>query len=534
MAARGLGRVQIANTLGDRRDAGAVTVLAVLVSNEGRHSTAAAEAAIMALGKIATPEACEKLAQLRKEKDFPYALAPVLASLNAAGVLSAPVNGKAPSKANLKAAMEIYRELAGPSHWPMYVSRAAFAALLRLDPAGAEKRILDTFQNDKSALKFYYANLKPVAIAGIRSVKSWGASAKFAAEMPNLQPSEQLLLLEALGARGDSGARKALLAVLKTNDAALRNAAISALGQLGDASLVSPIVKALAPRTPETSADIFKGAMLEQTLVRMSGGKKVDQAIAAELKNCPESQKSVLISVLAKRDAKSAMPALLKETVNPAVAGEAFRALAVLAGAEDGPMLLDTLVRLQDPKAAEAAQEAAAQALSKMPAPAASALVRKALAQGKAQETRSALVRLLSSCPDDGALSELKSAASDPALRESAFQALEYWPDLGAWDMLAASYTKPESEGQRVRALRALVRLAGEANSHVDAKLTDRYKELLAGAKNDNDRKLILSALSGAAHPQALELAKSLVANDAVRAEAEIAVQKITEALKKK
>jgi hypothetical protein len=55
---------------------------------------------------------------------------------------------------------------------------------------------------------------------------------------------------------------------------------------------------------------------------------------------------------------------------------------------------------------------------------------------------------------------------------------------------------------------------------------------LLASAKTDDDRKLVLGALSGAASPEALALAAEQLANTGVRAEAELAVKKIAEAIK--
>jgi hypothetical protein len=46
------------------------------------------------------------------------------------------------------------------------------------------------------------------------------------------------------------------------------------------------------------------------------------------------------------------------------------------------------------------------------------------------------------------------------------------------------------------------------------------------------DLRLILGALGGAAHPEALQLALPLLENTGVRAEAEVAVRKIAEAIK--
>ena len=57
---------------------------------------------------------------------------------------------------------------------------------------------------------------------------------------------------------------------------------------------------------------------------------------------------------------------------------------------------------------------------------------------------------------------------------------------------------------------------------------------LIEGARDAADLKQILGALGGAAHPEALELAKSLLDKPGIQAEAEVAVKKITESLKAK
>jgi hypothetical protein len=106
------------------------------------------------------------------------------------------------------------------------------------------------------------------------------------------------------------------------------------------------------------------------------------------------------------------------------------------------------------------------------------------------------------------------------------------WPDSSAWESLAAVYQHPENESLRNVALRGLVRLAGEDNGHPDGQLVERYRQLLAGARGDGDRKLILGSLGGAASPEALQLALLLLENAGVRAEAEVAVKKIAGAIK--
>jgi HEAT repeats len=272
-------------------------------------------------------------------------------------------------------------------------------------------------------------------------------------------------------------------------------------------------------------------------LVSLQGQGTTDQAIVAELKSSPADVKVRLCSVLALRGARGAMPALLAETgsSDTAIAGAAFHALGLIAGPADLPTLLQSLVDLRADGARAEAETATARVLSKVTdVSQRSDAVRAELARRSDIESRCSLLRLLPNAADANSLAVVKVACRDqePRIREAAVRALADWPDATAWDTLLAIYRQPESESQRTLALGALVRLTNDLNAKPDAALMERYRHLFAGARSDDERKLILSALAGAAHPDALPIAMSLVSNSGVRAEAELAVKKITEAIK--
>ena len=119
-------------------------------------------------------------------------------------------------------------------------------------------------------------------------------------------------------------------------------------------------------------------------------------------------------------------------------------------------------------------------------------------------------------------------------MREAAGRALAEWPDMSAWEPLFTLWTKPENDAQRSLALHGLVRLADAANAAPDEKLRGRYRELLAGARGDDELKQVLSALGGDAEPEALQLALPWLERPGVRAEAEAAVKRIAEGIKQK
>ena len=160
--------------------------------------------------------------------------------------------------------------------------------------------------------------------------------------------------------------------------------------------------------------------------------------------------------------------------------------------------------------------------------------VRAALAKSTTIEARCSLLRLLPNAADAHALAALKAAGGDqePRIRDAAVRALGTWPDATGWNALQAVFQQPENDTQRALALRALVRLAGDLNAKPDPELIKRYRQLLAGARDDDERKLILGILAGVAHPEALDLALSLLSQAGVRAETELAVKKIAASIK--
>ena len=506
-------RIQIINTLGDRRDAKAVALLAQSAADA---NSDVARAAIEALGKVGNQAAWQAVASLSKGANPALQAALTEATVRCADALT--------RAGDSKAAMPIYEGLLATSQ-PAYVRRAAFDALLRLDKARAQQRILEVLRGSDFTLK-------PVAIANVRTLASSTASEVFAAELPRLQPQEQVWMIDSLAARGDVLACTAIGNSLTSPDATVRRAAINSFSRIGDVWCVPLLAGAL-----DQSTDAEERRALETALISLRGGAQTDNTIVAALKKSSGNTRASLVSALARRQGPAANALLLAEAgeSDAAVAKAALRALSQTATGKELTPLLERLTGTRDAEVRSEAEGAAAQAIARMDDTARrTALVREALGWAQSMDSRIALLGLLPVCGDATALAALKAAAtdSDSRIRDAVVRALADWPNVSAWDALADIYRQPATESLRGLALRGLVRLAGEENAHPDAKLVERYRLLLAGARVEADYRLILGALSGDAQPEALELAVPLLDNSAVHAEAEIAVKKIAEAVK--
>lgn len=509
----GRSQAQVAHALGVRGDVQAVAALEQLTVAD---DVVVAEAAIIALGKIGTPATWGTLANLRKQPPAALSRAVAESSFLLAETLV--------TQGNQEAAQAIYLEYLAPAN-PADLRRGALSALLRLDRDGGVERMSQVLAGSDAALK-------PVAIAALSDVKSADASAKFAALLPKLEASEQALMVQALARRGDPAALTAVQSQLASADKAVRLTAITALGESGDASTVTVLARALMG-----AKDAEELKAIELALSGLKGGDEVDKALAAQLRNRMAGPKAPFLAALVRRANPWSAPILAAEAASsdPAMAKLAFQGLSRVAGPDDLPMAIKAIGDLRAEAARDEAEASIGQVLNRSGDPAkGSAVVREALSSAKSVEARGSLIRLLATCPDALGLDAVKAALGDSnaAVKDAARRTLAGWPDASAWDALKALYGQAGSESERVLALRGLVRLLGEQNAHPDAQLVGRYQELLVGAKGDNDRKLILGALAGCPHPEALKLAVGQLANAGVRAEVKLAVEKIAEAIK--
>ncbi len=509
----GIPLVQVVHAIGVRRDSKAVSQLARVAEN---NDEAATGAALVALGRIATPAALETLSMIRQKQS------PALAAdANEATMLAA---SHLVASGDLSAAQKLYEKLV-ESGVQSQVRRGAFEALVRLDPDGGQQRAAGTMASNESLLK-------RSAIASVATMKGKGISKRFAAVMTSLQPEEQALLIQALAARGDADARVAIHERVATPILAVRMAAIHALGQAGDTYSVAVLANSLRgkPTTEELKA-------IESALSSLPLDDAVDAAIARELANRTEDSRLALLAALVRRANRSSLPALKIEAASsdPKMARLAFLGLSRVVTADDLPVLLKALISLRATGVREEVESAVAQAMNRMgKGPRQSAAVRAAIGQSLSVDARASLLRLLAACPDRDGLSAVTASLSETnqTIKEAAIRTLAEWPDITAWESLVAVYLQTDVETHRVVALRGLVRLLGEQNAKPTANSIERYQAVLAKSKSDSDRKLILGALADCAHPEALKIAVAHLSDTSVRAEAEAAVKRIAHALK--
>ena len=514
----GVSLVQVVSTLGNRRDTRSVAELARLVNHPDPQ---VAQAATLALARVANRAARRTLTTLRRAPNPAVATILDEASLLEAEALVA--------KRDLKAARQIYEKLIQPTH-SNQVRAGALDALLTLKGTRIEDRILSILDRRDFALQ-PDAPLRPVAIAAIGRLHNARAGLTFAGVLDRLPASEKVLLIQALADLGPHAPRPALAAQLRSDVTAVRLAVIRAFAQLGDPADIPTFAEALtAAQTAE------ERRLVEAALIQLPEESTTDQALLAQWTPASPQAQAGLLNVLGRRGSRAAIPVLFAgaRSSETTVARAGLQGLGRVGTPAEVPAMIDLYASLPPGAVRDDAETALARTLERMPdiAGRTQAICTK-LDAATTTEARLALIRLLPLAGGAQALHAARAAAADPheSIRDAGVRALTEWPSPEAADDLIALYRDAPAPAHQSLALRGLARLAREANASPNTGLTDRYRQVLDLARNDDDRRLVLGALGACFHPNALALALEQRQHLPVRPEADQAVRRIAHAL---
>ena len=183
--------------------------------------------------------------------------------------------------------------------------------------------------------------------AGLEQVRSSARGPEltrvFAGELSKLDSEGQIALLDALADRGDVAARPAVLELVSaSHDAAVRAAAIGALGRVGEAEDLPLLIKTAT-----------EGGKLERVAARDAltqfSGESVNKSLATALQSARPKAKEALIEILATRRASDQLPLLLAATVDKAagVRRAAMNALGQIGRPDEIAQMLPGVLKAQ-------------------------------------------------------------------------------------------------------------------------------------------------------------------------------------------
>ncbi len=503
-------RIGIINTMGDRPESShwrSINTLKVLVNGSDE---AAALATLNALGKIGGTRVADVLdhatvADTRKEA-WASAYLRCASSVAAAG--------------NTERAEKMCQTLVDGAY-PAPVAAGAFVALVRTQNERAVPLIVKMLFSDNTLMQ-RAAESSVIAVPGHAATKALVQSL-----MELKTPEEKIGLLTALAARGDAVDVTAPVNHLAADsNADVRQAAIEALAQLGDASSVPVLAAALKEDGAiETSA--------HHSLKDLQG-PGVAEALAEQSTAAVPPVRVQVLALLAERHQTEALPAIRRSIhdKDAAISRAALRALAVLGTQDDFKPLLEML--LQDKDDGQQSQIAATMSAIGRRIPDKAALSTPVL-QALPQADAKAKLQLFNVLSGFGGTESLQAARSfltsdDAQVKKAAVRLLADWPDATPMADLLGVTKNDGDDADKILALRGYIRMAGLTGNATQK--VENYQAAMALAARPDEKRLVLAGLSDVADAGSLKMTEGYLDDAALKSEAFTAYEKIAEALK--
>jgi len=496
-------RLGLISTLADRKSTAAVPALSGLLTGDPETAAAAASA----LARIGGP----------------LALAALLKTLPAAsaGLKDGVAEALLRTAADAKSGPEVYEAVLAAK--PGRAARfAALRAKIAASGAKTPSLILESLASSDPVVQSSAIGLIPGAFDA-------SALPPILAALSKLPETGQVELIAVLAHYPGSAVLPAVLSAAGSESREVRISALHALGRTGDASTVPFLARAAA------------GAVtVEQTAARdaLSGlkGKDVDEAILNRLAAETEANvQAELVRAVAERKIFAGKTAAVQLAASPSpkVRREAVRAVREIGTPSDIPAFLDLYLKAAEDtekQNLEAAIVGLSQKFSQMEARSGAVRARLAvLEKNKDAAGRTALFGLLARIGDDSSLDLLRRALAEkpPAVAEAAARALIAWPSAAAKDdafEMAESWPGPTV---RILALRGAVRMTALERYRAPKSVVRDLGRALKLAERSEERKLILGRLPRFACPEAVALAGGLLSDPDVKAEADLAIDRI-------
>lgn len=505
-------RLGMISSLGHRGSRQAVADLARIA---GGTDEAAAEAALAALGGIATQDAANSLVRFLGSEDEWLRISAAGALLRCAETLMAA------GEADL--AFPFYRQLLG-SDISLSTSRAALQGLIAVSGDGGRDRILDVLRNEDTRMHSAAIGMVPLTFDASDILP-------LCELLPRLPAPSRIQLISALSGFKNDMVLVTMIQALSSPEPEVRMASLHAVQKQGKASTARLLVRHAA-----------RSRGVEQAAARSAlwnlKGEAVDDAILAAL---PEENDPALVRELVRsmgeRRITNGKPLLFGslQHPDPGIRLEAIRALGHLSEPQDLPLLIDQLLMLEGEAEQNELADTLAAAARRISRPYARAgLVTNRLGETESGDDRRVLLMVLGKIGDDSSLRFLRQALEDPdpEIREAASRALIEWPTASARDdvfWLAGNSSQPTLQ---VLAVRAYVRMVGMDRFRRPEAAVDSLQAVLPLVKRPEEKMAVLSVLPRFPCRAALELAESFLEDAGVEKEAQAAADRLRRSLR--
>ncbi|MCH5374860.1 MAG: HEAT repeat domain-containing protein, partial [Planctomycetes bacterium] len=333
---------------------------------------------------------------------------------------------------------------------------------------------------DAAAQQVAIQHVEQIGSAGIRSL---------AAGRSKLPLDAQIHLISALGIRGDAAGLPTVLAALDSDHHDVRLAALRALGGVGNASAVPRLVQVM-------QAGNDAGDAARESLETLSAEGVDAKLVEAMQQTDDAARRAQLIEILDRRRDADAVPALLQEILHrdASVRRRAMAALGRLAGEADVAGMIDGLVRVEDGGERDEAEKAITAVCNRIPDETRKGEVLLTIYNRASADDQSSILQVLGRLGGEKPLQTIRTAIADVDVQrhDSGVRAICNWPDSSVAEDLLKLAETDRDQANRVRALRALARVAVLPSERSEESKLQLLKDGMRLAGRDDERKLIL------------------------------------------
>jgi HEAT repeat protein len=461
-------RAGIIDSLGERRDAAAVAVIAPALADTDKQVVAAAA---WGLGKIGTVEAAAAL----------------LAAFDATGDERRATIGQGLvlCERNLaragKTALSFQFLKLSLSEEPKNVRSGALAGIIRAAGPKKVETIRHLLAGDDPLIR--------AACAAALPDLTTDDLAKVAIDLQKLPVAFQVSILSAVRIRGDRKLLDVALDGLTSPYDEVRLAAVRALGSVGDSSALPKLLGLAAKGGPAADA-------ARQSIAALPG-QDVDPTVVSVLRAEKDAKlRAEYVGVVAARRFAGAAAVLLEEAKYPddaAVRGRAMAELTPLAAPKDLTGLIEGVLAAEPGKEREEAERTIVRVMQQVREPAKRAeLVIAAINSSSGDHL--ALLPLIGRFGGKVVAGMVESglAGSDPHVKQFALRALCNWPDATVADELFHRTETCADPADRTMLLMAYTRVVSMPKQGTDAMRLERLKRAMALALHDEERAYVL------------------------------------------
>lgn len=499
------------NSIGVRRDAGAVDLLTARLKDKDDE---VASAAAVALGRIGNAPATKTLRQ-----SLTGAPVKVRSAIAEGCVLCAE---RLMSEGKSAEAVTIYDEVRKAEVPKPRIVEATRGAILARKQEGIPLLVELFYSDDKALFQ--------LGLSTAREFPGREVDQALAKALVQLAPERAALLIQAMADRKETVVLGSILTAAKDGPKPVRLSAVGALAKVGNGSCLTPLIK-IALEEDETLAQTAK-----ETLANLPG-ENVNSQVVSILSSAEGKMVPLLLEVVGRRRI-DAMPQLVKalDNTDQEVRGAALLALGETVNLSGLPMLVKQAVAPKHSEDAAVAQQALKIACVRMPdrEVCASELI-EAMERSPSVETKSTLLQILGAVGGTKALATMASAAkgNDESLQDVSTRLLGEWMTDDAAPVLLDLVKTAPGDKYQGRALRGYIRIARQFVLP-DKQRAEMCQKALDACRQPVEQKLVLDVLKRYPNMEMLKLAVNATKIAAIKPEATEVALSIAQKLKAK